>query len=166
MKKYLLFIAVFFSLNGFAQSRNIAPVTLMQQHQENFLKVIDSNAIFFIDNKNVIKYLKIAGKENGNNYSKLIKKLKGLCFPTVNLNKEIPDEEITMVQQLLRSEILVRAIQAGVVEVQPLGSKFSLPTANFIFSEPIAVENKMEQTFTLIDANGRTLFIGKKSTKK
>jgi hypothetical protein len=164
--RILLFItALFFARTTFAQG-TITPLNLWTETSATALKIIDSNAILYIENKNIIKYLKKAGKENGTDYKLMLKKLKGVCFSTINLNKEITDKEISDLQGLLKSEILTRALLEGKVAITPLGSERKMSTAFYVLANNNTQEGTIIYTYQYLDANGRIMFTGNQSKKK
>jgi hypothetical protein len=162
--KFLLSIiaALLITIQVSAQGTN---VKLLTKYKDSFLKVIDSNATIYIDNANVMKYLKVAGKENGVDYSKMLKKLKGVCFSAVNLNKPIADKEITMLQELLRSEILVRALVAGKAVIIPNGATQALDKVNYNANLLGNVNELRKFDGIFKDATGKILFTGTKTIK-
>ena len=61
---------------------------LKSQAAETDLKIIGDSAYFFMDRKDVMDLMKQLAKQDKKDYSILIKKMKGVCFESINLRKE------------------------------------------------------------------------------
>jgi hypothetical protein len=161
MKKILITIALGICCSTIqAQFIKLSSANLLTKIPNDAVKIIDSNAVLYMTNKNIIKALRIASKENGQDYSVMIKKLKGVCFTTINLTKKIDDLDITVLQNLLREEVISRAIIDGKVALFPLKSNDPIPTITVKMVENNVILNRLNQRYLFLDANGKIMFDG------
>jgi hypothetical protein len=110
----VLFVLCFcVTVNAFAQNYK-----LKTKSTETDLKIIDKDYYFFMDRKDVVAYIKKISKAEHKNLKIEIKKMKGVCFESINLNKQIDDVEITSVQNLLKTKIVTMALRDGKIAVQ------------------------------------------------
>jgi hypothetical protein len=128
---------------------------------ETDLKIVDSHVVYYMTNPDVIKYIAISDKENKTNNKLLIQKMKGVCFSQINLNKTINDKDITLITQLLKSDILVRALHDGKCAVQFKGMDEATKLV-----EEVIVTYQDSQTFTYITEDSKVIFKGDKKNKK
>jgi hypothetical protein len=99
---------------------------LPSENAEGMLKIVNNDVTYFIWPKQIVKYMKQLQKTNNTNYKLLIKKMDGVCFSQINLQKNIPDAEITAIQTLLKNQILPMALLQGKASAQ------YQPQGNFI----------------------------------
>jgi hypothetical protein len=145
---FVLSFCILVNVNASAQN-----FKLKTKSAETDLKIIDKDYYFFMNRNDVIGYLKQLGKTEHQNYKIEIKKMKGVCFESINLNKQIDDVEITSVQNLLKNKIVTMALRDGKVAVQNKKSQ------QFILEI-----NKISQQYTdTLQTTIQTIFIDKDS---
>jgi hypothetical protein len=83
------------------------------------VKIVLDTLEIFMSRTSVVKYLKVMQKNGHGNTKILRKKMNGVCFSEINLRTDIPDQEITAIQKLLRERIVRYAICEGNAGLKP-----------------------------------------------
>lgn len=144
----LLLVLCFTCITMFSGAQTF---NLKSQAAETDLKIIGDSAYFFMDRKDVMDLIKQLAKQDKKDYSILIKKMKGVCFESINLRKEIDDQEITAVQYLIRTKLLALALQENKVAVKwKKGGEF--------LSQVFQKENPKSNQKSFTDADGKIVF--------
>jgi hypothetical protein len=130
---------------------------LKQKIVETDLKIISDSVYFFMDRRDVMLIMRQMEKTNKKDYKILIKKMKGVCFEAINLNKIIDDKEISAIQLLMKNEFLFLAVKQKKVAMQYKKSKQFIDKVQLVITDN---GNSYSKTLInqILDITGKVIF--------
>ncbi|MFM2388065.1 MAG: hypothetical protein RL660_2822 [Bacteroidota bacterium] len=101
------------ALQAFASDGKISVPMRTTFNADKDVKIVLDSLEIFMSRDAIVKYLKQVQRNGGSNTKVLRKKMKGVCFSEINLRTDIPDDEITAIQKLLKEQIVRYALYEG-----------------------------------------------------